>query len=165
MPKNIVCKHNTQKKQCLPHTQKNNVSFSQRRQYFFSNSWLTAGEVHEFFFLYTQVDIKVIDCRGGTRNKLVNAVKASAVSRYLRDKIENLPPSDAKFPPVIVLDANSLEFDGGRPYDVISYPVCVCVCVCFVCVCVGVCVCTSNRACDTQTHKHTRTNTHTQTHR
>jgi hypothetical protein len=89
--------------------------------------------MYTYIHAHTQVDLKVIDSRGGTRNKLVNAAKASAVSRYLREKIENLPPSDAKFPPVIVLDANSLEFDGGRPYDVISYPVCVCVCVC-VCV-------------------------------
>jgi hypothetical protein len=72
-----------------------------------------------------EIDVKVVDLNGRARSKLINRAKAMAGSKVLSTMIQNLPPSDGSVPtpPVITLDANALEFEKGRKYDIVQYSV------------------------------------------
>ena len=72
-----------------------------------------------------KVDVKVVDLSGRARSKLVSRDKAMDASRRLCRMIEDLPEVVDKpnAIPEITLDANAFEFEKGRKYEVIQYPV------------------------------------------
>jgi len=75
----------------------------------------------------SKLDVKVVDLRGITRSKTVDreVLEAACIGErgVLSHMLGLLAPTVEALPQTLTLDANAVELDKGRAYDVVQFPV------------------------------------------